>query len=49
MARKKPAKKPQDVDIKIKVNNLDKAIREGIRRHEKEKWRCNGSGVWVFG
>ena len=46
---KKAVKKPKDVDINIKVNNLDKAIKAGIKRHKKENWRCNCSGCWVFG
>ena len=45
----KKIKKGEDVDIKIRVNNLDKAVRAGIKKHKKEKWRCNGSGFWVFG
>ena len=52
MAAKKIAKKvkkPEDVDIKIKVNNLDKAVRAGVKCHKKEKFRCHGSGCWVFG
>ena len=47
--KKKNIEKPKDVDIKIKVNNLDKAVRAGIKHHKKEKWKCNGSGCWVFG
>ncbi len=49
MVTKKAKKKPEDVDINIKVNNLDKAVRAGIKYHKKEKWRCNGSGFWIFG
>ena len=49
MITKKVEKKVKDIDINIKVNNLDKAIRAGIKHHKKEKWRCNGSGFWVFG
>jgi len=49
MVEKKEKKKPKDVDINIKVNNLDKAIRSGIKCHKKEKWKCNCSGCWVFG
>lgn len=41
--------KPKDVDINIKINNLDKAVRKGIRLHKREKWKHNGSGFWVFG
>jgi hypothetical protein len=46
---KRSMKKPKDLDINIKVNNIDKAIRTCIKKNEKEKWRCNGSGCWVFG
>tara|TARA_Y100000310_G_C20465532_1_gene707460 strand:- start:387 stop:656 length:270 start_codon:yes stop_codon:yes gene_type:complete len=51
MVKRKEAKKekPKDIDINIKVNNLDKAVRAGIRHHKKNKWKCNGSGFWVFG
>jgi|TARA_Y100000310_G_scaffold344076_1_gene454978 hypothetical protein len=49
MPKKKPAKK-EDLDINIKVNNLEKAIRYGIKKHKKEKWKsCGGGGFWVFG
>jgi len=46
---KKVIEKPKDLDINIKVNNLDKAVRAGIRHHKKNKWKHNGSGFWVFG
>ena len=49
MVTKKTMKKPKDVDINIKVNNIDKAIRCGIKQHKKEKWAQSGSGCWVFG
>jgi hypothetical protein len=42
-------KKNKDVDINIKIDNLERAIRRGIREHKKTKVRCNGSGFWVFG
>jgi len=42
-------KKSKDLDINIKVNNLDKAIRAGAQCHKKEKWKHNGGGCWVFG
>ena len=46
---KKKEDKPKDVDINIKIKNLDKAVRAGIKCHKKEKWKNNGSGCWVFG
>lgn len=45
----KKENKPKDVDVNIKINNLDKAIRAGIKCHKKENWKCNGGGCWVFG
>lgn len=48
MPRKKPEKK-ESPDVNIKINNLDKAVRAGIRHGKKEKWKCNGGGFWVFG
>ena len=47
--KKAVKKKTEDVDINIKVSNIEKAIRSGMKHHKKEKWRCNGSGFWVFG
>jgi len=49
MAVKK--KKDKDVDINIKVNNLEKAIKAGIKGCKKEKkFCCSGcGGFWVFG
>ena len=46
---RKTEKKSKDVDINIKVDNLEKAIRAGTKHHKKNKWKCNGSGFWVFG
>ena len=45
----KKEKDKKDLDINIKVNNLDKAIRSGMKCSKKEKWKCNCSGCWVFG
>ena len=52
MPTKKPIKKdskPKDLDINIKVNNLERAIRAGSKCHKKDKWKCEGSGCWIFG
>ncbi len=55
MPTRKPAKrerkiqKPKDLDINIKVNNIDKAIRRCVKQNKKEKWKCNGGGFCVFG
>jgi len=50
MPTKKTKKKGEDLDINIKVNNLDKAVRHGIKCHNREKWKhSGGSGFWVFG
>ena len=49
MPRKTKPKKSKDLDINIKVNNIDKAIRTCIKHEKKEKWKCHGSGFWVFG
>jgi hypothetical protein len=48
---KKGKKKPRDVDIKIKVNNLDKAVKAGMKDGKREKWKCGSGcgGCWVFG
>ena len=46
---KKDTKKSKDVDVNIKIDNIDKAIKAGMKHHKKEKWKCNGSGFWVFG
>jgi len=48
MARKK-ADESKNVDVNIKINNIDKAIKAGIKHHKKEKWKHSGSGFWVFG
>lgn len=45
----KPAKKGKDIDINIKVDNIERAIKAGMRKHHKEKWKHQGSGFWVFG
>lgn len=45
----KPAKKEKDVDISIKVDNIERAIKAGMKHHKKEKWKYNSSGFWVFG
>jgi len=37
----KKSKKTKDVDINIKVNNLEKAIKAGIEHRKKEKWKYN--------
>ena len=47
---KKETKSKGDVDIKIKVDNLEKLIKEGKKwHHKKDKFKCHGSGFWVFG
>ena len=38
----------KDVDINIKVNNLEKAIKAGIH-HKKEKYRYKGCGGALYG
>jgi len=47
--KKKDRGKPKDVDINIKLHNLDKAIRAGNICHKKGKWKSGGGGCWVFG
>lgn len=45
-------KKKKDVDINIKIGNLDKAIKNAQKWHcqnEKAKWKSNGIGAWGFG
>ena len=46
-------KKKKGVNVNIKVDNLDKAIKEGKRWHKetkKSKWKCGGaSGCGGFG
>jgi len=45
-ARKKEEK---DVNINIKVDNIERAIKAGMKKHHKAKWKCNSGGFWVFG
>ncbi|MAG26266.1 hypothetical protein CMI47_11990 [Candidatus Pacearchaeota archaeon] len=39
----------KDVNINIKVDNIEKAIKAGMKKRHKEKWKCNTGGFWVFG
>ena len=46
------AKRKKDVDINIKVNNLDDIVKKGKKWHdscEREKWKSRGIGFWGFG
>lgn len=45
----KKENKPRDVDVNIKINNLDKAVRAGMKCNKREKWTQSGSGCWIFG
>ncbi len=49
----KKKKSDKDVDINIKVNNLEKAIKAGMGKQKKKKWcgggSCGCGGCWVFG
>ncbi len=47
--KKKTSKTSKDLDINIKINNLDKAIKAGMRKHNKQKLKCDGGGFWLFG
>ena len=51
MVKKKVKKKAKGTNINIKVNNLDKVVKEGIKHHKKEKCKCHcgGGGCWIFG
>lgn len=40
-------RKEKDFDVNIKINNLEKAVKAGMK--SKKKCHCNGSGFWVFG
>jgi len=53
MARKKIKKKAKGANINIKVDNIDRAIKEGRKWDEKnkKKWTCQRGcgGCWLFG
>jgi hypothetical protein len=59
MVRKKTAKKSpgktgrkkdDNLDIRLKVNNIEKLIKEGKKwDKESRKCHCGGGGFWVFG
>jgi len=51
MVKKGLNKKGKDLDINIKVNNLEKVIKEGMKKHHKEKWKHhhNSCGGAVYG
>ena len=48
MVKKGLNKKGKDLDINIKVNNLEKVIKAGMKKHHREKWKhhynsCGGA------
>lgn len=44
---KKAGKK--DLDVHIRVDNIEKLIKEGKKWEEKNKYQCGGGGFWLFG
>lgn len=49
MAKKGVAKKEKkDLDVRIKVNNLEKALKEA-NKCKKNSCHCGGFGFWGFG
>ena len=50
MAVKSIKKKEGNIDINIRVENLERLIKEGRRRyHKRENWKHQGIGFWGFG
>jgi len=46
-AKRRNAKKGKDLDVHIKVNNLEKALKEATKR--RKHCHCGGFGFWGFG
>jgi len=50
MVKKGLNKKGKDLDINIKVNNLEEVIKAGVKKHHKDKWKhhCSSCGGVVY-
>lgn len=43
-------KNSKDVDINIKVDNIERAIKAGMKHNKKNNWNCGGgSGGAIYG